>query len=55
MTISLLNDFCLKFDLVFIELGRVKSNEVYWFVDHTGSRYFYTFAEITSKLSQTPC
>lgn len=53
MTISLLNNFCLKYNLVFIETGKVKSNDVYWFADYVGNRYYYTFEEITSKLTQT--
>jgi hypothetical protein len=51
MSISILNAFCRKFDLVFVELGRVQGNEVYWFVDYNNRRRYYTAPEIQDKLS----
>jgi len=51
MTISLLNTFCLRYDLIFIEMGRVKGREVYWFLDSKSNRRYYTSEEIESKIS----
>jgi len=51
MSISILNAFCRRFDLIFVELGRVQGNEVYWFVDFNNRRRYYTAPEIQDKLA----
>lgn len=50
MSVSDLNAFCRRYDLVFVEMGRVKDAEVYWFVDYNNERRYYSAAEIASKL-----
>jgi hypothetical protein len=45
-----LNAFCRKYDLVFMEEGRVRGDPVYWFVDFDNRKRYYTAAEIESKL-----
>ena len=51
MSVSLLNAFCRKFDLIFVEMGHVEGSDVYWFVDFNNRRRFYTAPEIQDKLS----
>ncbi|MHC5081446.1 MAG: hypothetical protein ACYTHN_20785 [Planctomycetota bacterium] len=50
MSISILNAFCRKYDLIFVEMGRVRGDEVYWFIDFNNRRCFYTAMEIEDKL-----
>lgn len=50
MTIALLDNFCKRFDLIFIEMGRLKGSEVYWFLNSKHKRCFYTAYEIESKI-----
>lgn len=50
MSISFLNSFCRRFDLIFVEMGRSQGREVYWFIDFKNSRRFYTKEEIYSKM-----
>jgi hypothetical protein len=49
MDIPLMNCFCRRFDLVFIEMGQVKGKPVYWFVDFANQRRYYTNEEIVEK------
>lgn len=49
-TIQTLNAFCRKYDLVFVETGRMNGTDVYWFLDFNNERRYYSFAEIESKL-----
>ena len=51
MCIATLNCFCRKYDVVFVEMGRVKGNEVYWFIDRDNKRVYYTAPEIESKIT----
>gem|GEM_PF-2191186 len=51
VSISNLNAFCRKYDLIFVEMGRVRGDEVYWFIDFTNQRCFYTAGEIENKLT----
>lgn len=51
MSISLLNAFCRRYDLIFVEMGRVRGDEVYWFIDFQNRRCFYTAGEIEEKIS----
>ena len=50
MTIALLNTFCRKFDLIFIEMGRMRGDDVYWFLSDKQRRCYYTAEEIESKV-----
>ena len=52
MSVSELNAFSRRFDLIFVEMGRVKQEDVYWFLDFKNQKRYYTAAEITSKLFQ---
>lgn len=49
MDIPLMNCFCRRFDLVFIEMGQVKGKPIYWFVDFENQRRYYTNEEIIEK------
>lgn len=51
MSVSLLNAFCRKFDLVYVEMGLVEGSDVYWFVDFNNHRRCYTAPEIRNKLA----
>lgn len=51
MTIDKMNTFCRIYDLVYVESGRVKSVDVYWFIDYENERKYYSWAEILSKMS----
>jgi hypothetical protein len=51
MSIERLNAFCRKYDLVFKEMGRVKGEEVYWFIDFENNARYYSAAEITDKMN----
>lgn len=51
MSISLLNSFCRRYDLVFAELGTKQGEEVYWFIDFENNRRYYTNREIRSKMN----
>jgi len=48
--IEILNAFCRRYDLVFVEFGRVRSEDIYWFVDFNNQRRYYSMAEIRDKL-----
>ena len=50
MSVSYLNSFCRRFDLIYVEMGRCKGEEVYWFIDFQNDRRFYTKEEIFSKM-----
>lgn len=50
MSIPTLNAFCRRYDLIFVENGRVRGDEVYWFIDFNNRRCFYTASEIETKL-----
>jgi hypothetical protein len=51
MSIPVLNAFCRKYDLIFVEMGRIRGDEVYWFIDFNNRRCFYTAPEIETRLS----
>ena len=54
MTVPALNCFCRKYDLIFVEEGRVEREPVYRFLDFQNNRRYYTAAEINCKIgSQT--
>jgi hypothetical protein len=50
MSVSSLNSFCRRFDLIFVEMGRCNGHEVYWFIDFNNDRRYYTKDEIRSKM-----
>ena len=50
MTITSLNAFCRRYDLIFVEMGRVKGEDVYWFIDFNNRRCFYSAPEIKNKI-----
>jgi hypothetical protein len=50
MTIPTLNAFCRRYDLIFVEMGRVNGSEVYWFIDFQHERRYYTAEEIKEKV-----
>lgn len=50
MSIHEINVFCRKFDLIYVETGRVEGQDVYWFLNHQNQRVFYTAPEIYSKI-----
>lgn len=52
MSIPTLNAFCRKYDLVFVEMGCVKGEEVYWFIDFNNERRYYSAAEIADKMKE---
>lgn len=52
MRVHQLNVFCRKFDLIYIETGRVKGDDVYWFLDHQNRRVYFTAPEILSKIEE---
>jgi len=51
MRVQDLNAFCRKFDLFYLETGRTKGQEVYWFKDLKEDRRYYTKEEIYAKLN----
>jgi hypothetical protein len=50
MPIPTLNAFCRKYDLIFVETGRVHGDEVYWFIDFNNRRCYYSRHEIETRL-----
>ena len=50
ISISTINAFCRKFDLVFMETGREDKKDVLRFIDFNNSRCTFTPDEITAKL-----
>ena len=50
MTVPVLNCFCRRYDLVFVEEGQVHEEPVYWFIDFDNQRRYYTDMEINDKL-----
>ena len=50
MSVARLNAFCRRFDMIFVEMGRVSGTDVYWFIDFWNDRRYYTFNEIESKM-----
>jgi len=50
MSISFLNSFCRRFDLVYVEQGTKNGCPVYWFLDFKHERRYYTKEEIYSKM-----
>jgi len=50
VSISKINAFCRKNDLVFVETGANASQEIFWFLDYTNHRRSYTQEEITLNL-----
>lgn len=52
MSIPTLNAFCRKYDLIFVEMGRVSGADVYWFLDFNNQRTYYTAEEIEGRLKE---
>ena len=50
MSVSFLNSFCRRYDLIYVEMGRQQGTDVYWFIDFENSRRYYTKEEIYSKM-----
>lgn len=50
ISISMINTFCRKYDLVFMEMGRDSGQDVYWFVDFNNNKVFFSALEINSKI-----
>ena len=50
MSVSQLNTFCRQYDLIYVEMGRVRGSDVYWFVDFQNDRRYFTKEEIFSKM-----
>lgn len=51
MSVARLNAFCRRFDMIFVEMGRVCGCDVYWFIDFQNDRRYYSYQEIESKMS----
>jgi len=51
MSIPQINAFCRRYDLVFVEMGQVEGDKVYWFVDYNNDKRYYTAPEISDKLN----
>ena len=45
-----MNEFCRRFDLIYVETGRQGGQDVYWFIDFENNRRYYTIEEIRSKM-----
>ncbi len=50
MSVAFLNSFCRRFDLIFVEMGRSKGEDVYWFIDFKNGKRYYTKDEIYGKM-----
>lgn len=50
LSISKVNAFCRKFDLVFVEMGREKKQDVLCFIDFRNARCTFTPNEIIERL-----
>lgn len=50
MTVSDLNCFCRKYDLIFVEEGQVEKKPIYWFIDFQNNKRYYTENEIDEKI-----
>jgi hypothetical protein len=50
MNRDMMNRFCGKYDLIFLETGRVNGMDVYFFEDFQGTRRFYMYPEIVESL-----
>lgn len=50
--IPTLNAFCRKYDLIFVELGQVRKEPVYWFIDSNNHRCYYSAVEIEARLDR---
>jgi len=51
MNVTQLNAFCRRFDMIFVEMGSIDGEDVYWFVDFNNERRYYSGTEIESKMS----
>ena len=45
-----MNSFCRRYDMVYVEMGRIGGVDVYWFVDFDNHRRYYTYDEILNKI-----
>ena len=54
LTVPRMNEFCRRFDMIYVETGCVEGCEVYWFLDFQHERRYYTIEEIYSKLDMQP-
>ena len=50
MSVSDLNAFCRRFDLIYVEEGYERGTPIYWFIDFENHRRYYTKEEIESKM-----
>ncbi len=48
--IPTLNSFCRRYNMIFVEMGLVKGEDVYCFIDFKNGRAHFTADEIESKL-----
>ena len=51
MSISTLNAFCRRFDLVFVEMGMINGQDIFRFVDFRNAKVYFTDDEIMQKIS----
>jgi hypothetical protein len=50
MQVQELNVFSRRYDLIFVEEGRVGGKDVYWFIDFDNDRRWFTCEEIREKI-----
>jgi hypothetical protein len=50
MNVPKLNTFCRLNDLVFVEIGSKKGEEVFWFLDATNKRKSYLENEVERRV-----
>jgi hypothetical protein len=51
MEVSVINSFCRRFDLAYIETGVLEERYGFWFLDFNNKRIFFTEDEILKKVS----
>jgi len=51
MTISLMNAFCRRYDLVYVEEGVIDHKPIHWFLDYNNERICFSDEEIENKLT----
>jgi len=50
LSIPIINAFCRKYDLIFVEMGRENKEDVLCFIDFKHDRRNFTPLEITSRM-----
>ncbi|GEM_PF-6188161 len=50
VSVKYMNAFCRRYDLIFVESGRLMGDEVHWFIDADNEKRHYTSEEIHDKL-----